>query len=186
MKIFDLKKSEQTDKLKERLWYLTQQFVRKYWRVYYPQFKGGVDELDELVSEYYMSFLTEKSREKGKEESLLDKFDPKITSLEYLVKIAVQRKLIDSSRKDKGEKNYVEKYDEETGDLSTDFLSAKVAEDDPSVDDRTFSEDEIFELRDRWDELDDKQKKHFLRMYREVKGVLAPAYRELFKDLTGE
>ena len=47
--------------------------------------------------------MRRKSRIEGEEENLLDKFDPSITTLPYLVKIAVKRKLIDSSRSDKAE-----------------------------------------------------------------------------------
>lgn len=181
MEIVDMKKEEQTDEVKTRLYRLTQQFVRKYWRTYYPQFKGDIDD---LVSDFYISFLTEKSREKGKEQSLLDKFDPSITSLEYLVKISVQRKLIDRSRSDKGEINYKEKYDEETGDLSLDFLAHHSDEDeDIPVDQIVFSEEDILELRDKYDELTEPQRKHFLRMYKEVKNVLSPNFAALFEDL---
>lgn len=179
-KIFDLKKEEQTDSIKTRLYNLTRQFVYKYWREYYSSFKG---DLDDLVSDFYVDFCTAKSREEGNEQSLLDKFDPNITTLEYLVKVAVQRKLVDKARGDKHEMNYAERYDEETGDLSLDFLAKHIDEEDESVDKMVFTEDDIFELRDKFDALSEEEKKHFVRVYNEVKNVLAPNFQALFEDL---
>ena len=178
------KKTQRTksddEKVKEELYKLTQQFVRKYQRQYYPAYKG---ELDDLVSDFYAEFLTPKSREKGKEESLLDKFDENVTSLPYLVKVAVQRKLIDRSRSDKGEKNYVEKYDEETGDLSLDYIAEHADDEEIQLENIEFSDDEIFELRDLYDEMSPEKKKAFLKYYNEVKDVLAPNFKKLFADL---
>lgn len=180
-KIADLSKEEQTDEVKVELFNLVKQFVYKYWRRYYVQYKG---DLDDLVADYYIEFLTEKSKEEGKEESLLDKFDPKVTSLAYLAKIAVIRKLIDDSRKDKGERNYAEKYDEETGELSLDYLAHHLDDEDISVDDIVFDEEDILELRDKFDSLSPEEQKHFLRVYSEVKDVLSPNFKALFEDLT--
>ena len=168
------------EKIKEELYKLTKQFVQKYQRQYYPAYKG---ELDDLVSDFYAEFLTPKSRERGKEESLLDKFDENVTSLPYLVKVAVQRKLIDRSRSDKGEKNYVEKYDEETGDLSLDWIAEHADDDEIQLEDIEFSDDEIFELRDMFDEMPEAKKKAFIKYYKEVKDVLAPNFKKLFADL---
>lgn len=182
-RIFDMSKEEQTDKVKEELYKLVQQFVRKYWRQYYPSYKG---EVDDLVSDFYTEFLTPKSREKGKEESLLDKFDPSVTTLPYVTKVAVTRMLIDRARNDKGEKNYTEKYDEETGELSLDYLASHLDEPDIQLEDITFSDDEILEMRDLFDEMSPEKKKEFMKYYQEVKNVLAPNFQALFRDLTGE
>lgn len=181
MKISDVAESEQTDALKTELYKLTQQFVYKYWREYYPRFKGDIED---LVVDFYSQFMTKKGRG-DKKESLLDKFNPKTTTLAYLVKVAVKRMLIDRARSDKGEVSYAEKYDEETGDLTLDFLASKMEEQEVSVDDIEFTEDDYFYMRDLYDELTEAQRKHFLRMYREVKDVLSPNFKALFKDLTG-
>lgn len=181
-KVQDMDKSEQTDKVKKELYDLTLQFVRKYWRQYYPAFKGDIDD---LASDYYLEFLTPKARERGKEQSLLDKFDPTITTLPYLVKVAVTRKLIDSSRTDKGEKNYTETYDDEYGDLSLDYISEHIDEPDFQIEEIEFDLDQVAELRDLYDEMSPERKKSFLRTYQEVKGVLSPNFKELFKDLVG-
>lgn len=58
-----MKRSEQTEAVKVRLYRLTDQFVKKYvWR-YYKQFTGDIDD---LIMEYYVEFLTPKSRERVK------------------------------------------------------------------------------------------------------------------------
>lgn len=178
-----MKAIDQTEEVKVRLFKLTQQFVRKYVSRYYKQYNGVVDD---LVMDYYVEFLTPKSREIGKEASLLDKFDENVTTLPYLVKVAVQRKLIDSSRTDKGEKNYTADYDEETGDLSLDYISEHIDEPDIQIEDIQFSDDQIAELRDMYDEMGEKEKKAFLDYYGEVKNTLSPNFKELFMDLTGE
>lgn len=180
-KVSDVAKEEQTDALKEELYKLVQQFVWKYWRVYYPQYKG---ETHDLIVDFFEQFLTEKGRGEEKE-NLLDKYDPSMTSLPYLVKTSVIRMLIDRSRTDKGEVNYSEQYDEETGELSLDFLSNLLDEDEVSVDGIEFTPEQIFEIRDLYDELSEADKKHFIRMYKEVKNVLAPNFQALFKDLVG-
>jgi hypothetical protein len=182
-KVQDMAPEEQTDKVKKELYDLTLQFVRKYWRQYYPQFKGDIND---LASDYYLDFLTPKSREKGKEQSLLDKFDPKVTSLPYLVKVAVQRKLIDGSRTDKGEKNYEETYDEETGDLSLDYIANAPEEDDLQIEDIEFSPADIAELKEKFANMGPKEKKAFLDYYSEVKGVLSQNFKDLFREVTGD
>lgn len=170
------------DEKKEELYKLTEQFVRKYQPQYYKQYKG---DLQDLVSDFYAEFTTKKSRVAGKEESLLDKYDENITSFPYLVKVAVQRMLIDRSRKDKGERNITEKYDEETGELSLDYLASTDPEDDNDIqlEDIEFSDEQILELRDRWDEMSDEQKKPIINYYNEVKNVLAPNFKKLFADI---
>ncbi len=167
---------------KEELYKLTEQFVRKYQPQYYKQYKGDIQD---LVSDFYAEFTTKKSRVAGKEESLLDKYDENVTSFPYLVKVAVQRMLIDRSRKDKGEQNITEKYDEETGELSLDYLASSDPEDDSDVqlEDIEFSDDQILELRDRWDEMTDEQRKPIINYYNEVKNVLAPNFKKLFADI---
>lgn len=178
-KIADLAKEEQTDKLKERLYKLVQQFVYKYWRSKYPRYKGDVED---LVTDFYIQFLTPKARN-GEKQSLLDKYNPKTTSLEYLVKVAVQRMLIDRARTDKNEMNYAEKYDEETGDLSLDFLAKHI--DDPKIqlEDIQFDSEEIAELRDKFDEMSEDKRKAFLDYYDDVKGILSKNFVNLFEDL---
>lgn len=180
-RVFDMDKSEQTDKVKTELYNLTLQFVRKYWRDYYPNYKG---ELEDLAMDMYEGFLTPKSRVKGKEETLLDKFDPNVTTLPYLVKVSVQRGLIDAARSDKRESNYTEKYDDETGELSLDYLVSHLdTEPDIQIEDIVFDEEEIAELRDKFDGLKPSVKTQFKKSFNEVKNVLSPNFRELFEDL---
>lgn len=181
-RISDIAQSEQTEDLKLELYKLVQQFVYKYQKHYHPHFKG---EIDDLISDFYADFLTPKSRVKGKEESLLDKFNPEITTLPYLVKTAVIRKLIDRERTDKREINYAEKYSEKTGELTVDYLVNKVANEDTPIEKIEFTEDEIAELRDRYDDMDESAKEAFLEYYNKVKEKLTPNFKDLFEDLTG-
>lgn len=182
-RICDMKKEEQTDAVMKELYDLTLSFVRKYWRKYYPSYKGDVED---LASDFYLEFITPKSRVPGKEQTLLDKFDSKVTILPYLVKVSVQRKLIDRSRTDKGEKNYNDSYDEETGELSLDYIASHIDSPSIQVEDLEFTEDEILELRDLYDEMDPEAKKAFLKYYNEVKNVLSDNFKDLFKDIVGE
>lgn len=175
------KKSQENYKV--QMYELVRMFVRAYQRRYYIQYKGDIDD---LASDFYLEFMTPKARELGKEQSLLDKFDPNVTTLPYLVKVSVIRMLIDRSRSDKGEINYTEKYDEETGELSLDYIANHIDEEAVQLEDIQFSEEEIFELRDLYDNMPEKKKQEFLDYYQQVKNVLSPNFRALFKDLTNE
>lgn len=183
-RVQDLSKEDQTDELKYDVYKMIIPFVRKYQPIYYPSFKGS---LEDLASDFFVKFMTPKSRVLGNEESLLDKFDPKITSLTYLVKTAVVRALIDKAREDKGELNYSESYDEETGDLTLDFLQGKLTEEEiESIDEREFDEEFIEDIRAKFRQLPIAQKLDFEEHYDEVKNVLSPNVRELFSYLEGE
>lgn len=175
-----MKRSEQTESVKVRLYKLTEQFTRKYvWR-YFKQFNG---DLDDLIMEYYVEFLTPKSREKGKEESLLDKFDEKVTSLEYLVKIAVQRKLIDSSRQNPTNDIRIDNYVDEFGDCITAAFELTIEQDEDTgfmVDLRTFTEEEMKSIKLKFENMKESFKESFYKQYKEVECALAPAYRDLF------
>lgn len=175
-----MKRSEQTEAVKVRLYRLTDQFVKKYvWR-YYKQFTGDIDD---LIMEYYVEFLTPKSREKGKEESLLDKFDSNVTTLEYLVKIAVQRKLIDSSRQDPTQDIRIDNYVDEFGDCITEAFELTTEQDEESgfmVDIRTFTIEEMRSIKLRFENLADDFKQTFYKQFKDVECALAPAYRDLF------
>lgn len=175
-----MKRSEQTEAVKVRLYRLTDQFVKKYvWR-YYKQFTGDIDD---LIMEYYVEFLTPKSREKGKEESLLDKFDSNVTTLEYLVKIAVQRKLIDSSRQDPTQDIRIDNYVDEFGDCITAAFELTTEQDEESgfmVDIRTFTIEEMRSIKLIFENLADDFKQTFYKQFKDVECALAPAYQDLF------
>lgn len=184
-RIADLAKAEQTDQVKKELFQLTKQFVLKLWRHYFPHCSGSKDDLDDLIYDFYLEFLTPKSRVKGNEQSLLDKWDPEKLNLPSLVKVSVIRKLIDKERTFKHEKHYSETYDENTGDLSLDFLAKQVSEEDVQLEDIEFTEDEIFEMRDKYDEMDPEAKEAFLTYYNRVKNKLPQNFKDLFADLVG-
>ena len=194
-KICDMAPEEQTQDVKTQLYNLTQQFVRKYWRQYYPQYKG---EIDDLTSDFYLEFETPKGSEArqakknpGKEfkkETLLDKFDPNITTLPYLVKSAVIRKLIDRSRTDKGELNYSENYDEETGDLSLDYLANAESMDESEIalNDIEFDRDQIREAKRIIQSMDQKQRKELNWRYSRLKKTLPENMKEFFETVLSD
>ena len=101
-----------------------------------------------------------KNRIKGEEESLLDKWDPEVTILPYLVKVSVIRKLIDGSRTDKGELNYTEDYEEDSGKLSMDFLRGDLTEEEiEQIEDMEFDEEFVDTLVAKYHTLSAKEKK---------------------------
>lgn len=110
-----MKREEQTSEVLVELCNLTVMFTRKLQPKYYYQYRG---DLYDLAMEFYCEFLTAKGRGE-KKETLLDKFDPSVTSLPYLVKVAVSRKLIDRSRADRSSLTSIDRLVDEFGDLIT-------------------------------------------------------------------
>lgn len=91
-----MERSEQ-ESLKVRLYSLTLMFTKAYKPKYYYQYRGDIED---LAADIYAEFLTPKGSKGKEKKTLLDKFDPSVTSIEYLTKICVVRKLIDRSRQD--------------------------------------------------------------------------------------
>lgn len=105
--------------VKVKVWELVHKYVKVHQPYYYRQFQGDLWDLGQDIFESFMKAkarvrrvkdLTGKvmkdeegnvMRVKGREQSLLDKYNPQVTSIEYLVKGCVIRKLIDYSRGDK-------------------------------------------------------------------------------------
>lgn len=173
-----MEKAKQTDELKVRVYNLTLSFVRKYQPRYYMQYRG---ESEDLALDFYCQFLTPKSREKGKEESLLDKYNDEITSLEYLLKVSVQRMLIDRSRQDTGYFKSIDEFVDEFGDFMTQTFGLSTEDEEVPVDEHSFSLDFVLTCCARFDSLTESAKKSITRQYLEVKNVIAPAYRKLFE-----
>lgn len=90
-----MEKSQQTEEIYQELYKLTRVMTRALVKKYYYQFRGDVDD---LAADFFTQFITPKGRKGAPQESLLDKFNPETTSLAYLVKVCVTRKLIDQSR----------------------------------------------------------------------------------------
>jgi len=185
MKISDISKEEQTPQLKKELYDMVLTFVRKYQPLYYAQYKGDIRD---LASDFYVEFLTEKGRGNKPKESLLDKYDPNITVLPYLVKVAVQRALIDRSRSDKGEINYLENYDDEddANRLTLNILSKNLEADDPeALENIEFSDEFIDEMKERFLNLSIEEQNRFrkaLEYYRK-KYSLLENFDQLFSNL---
>ena len=126
----------------------------------------------------------QESRVKGEEESLLDKWDPEVTILPYLVKVSVIRKLIDGSRTDKGELNYTEDYEEDSGKLSMDFLRGDLTEEEiEQIEDMEFDEEFVDTLVAKYHTLKCKGEKRLPSTIKEVKNVLSPNFKNLFEKV---
>lgn len=177
-----MRREDQTDEVKARLYRLTLMFVRKYQPRYYKQFRG--DQLD-LASEFYCQFLTAKSREKGKEASLLDKYDSSITSLEYLTKISVQRMLIDRSRADQTPFTSIERFTDEFGDVMLKTFGLTTEDDEASVDSLCFSPDVMETAKLKYLRLEDSARRAVRDYFYEVRNVISPQVRELFDFIVG-
>ena len=90
--------------------------------------------------------------------------------------------LIDRSRTDKGEINYSENYDEDSGELSMDFLRGDITEEEIiQIEDREFDDDFIETLVAKYKQLPEKEKKDFLNYYSEVKNVLSENFQVMFE-----
>lgn len=175
-------RNEQTDEVKIRLYHLTKQFVYKYQPRYYKQYDPQVEDLNDLISDFYISFLTAKSREKGKEQSLLDKFDPKVTSLEYLVKIAVQRKLIDYSRQHPSHPISIDSKVDEFGDcILQGFSLVETAQE--TVDSKEFTLQDIQEMKIAFSSLSDYAQEVFNKQYNECRSALSCQYQQAFDSV---
>lgn len=177
-------KALQTEEVKTYLYHLTLQAVKKWVHRYYKQFRGDVND---LAGEFYVQFLTPKSREEGKEASLLDKFDDSITTLPYLVKIAVQRMLIDRSRQDCRPTKSVDHFVDEYGDCIMRAFALTTTEDEEEsctiADTREFTRSEVASLKMKWFDMTEAAKKSFIKQFEEVKNVINPNYREVFEEL---
>jgi uncharacterized protein YggL (DUF469 family) len=167
-------KEEQTPEVKIKLYDLTRMFVKAYQPKFYIQYSGDIED---LVSDFYLQFLTEKSRVKGKEESLLDKFNPAITTLPYLVKISVQRMLIDRSRKDKREMSLDEKF-ETLGDMVA-LKFNLTDEKQETVDDFEASAELKQRARLLFSQKPEREQKAIAQYYRSVRSVIQEQFREL-------
>lgn len=174
--------------LKIRLYNLTRQFVLKHSHHYYQQFRG---DLQDLVQDFFIDFITPKCRPGGRKETLLDKYDSSVTSFEYLVKNAVIRKLIDRSRKDRTVSLSIDNLQEEYGDVITETFQLVESQQhsglqefvDPSVDERIFTEDEVEYYRTKFEKLSENVRQSFVREYYKVRNVFAIGYRNLFDTI---
>lgn len=178
-KSIKMKAEHQTDELKVRVYKLTLSFVRKYQPQLYKQYRG---EQEDLALDIYSNFLTKKSREFGKEASLLDKYDEKITSLEYLLKVSTKNMLIDRSRSDSTKVVSIDHFVEEYGDFFAQSFGL-TTEDEETVDSMEFTEEFILNLAVKYDGLAESAKKTIEKQYFEVKSILEPRFQQLFDSI---
>lgn len=178
-----MKRTEQTDKVKEKLYNLTLSFIKKHQSHYYIQFKG---EPEDLALEFFCEFLTPKSRIKGNEQSLLDKYDvskkPANMSEEAffanLVKVSTIRMLIDRSRADNVNVKSIDNYIDSFGDVVSKVFNLTTEQ--PNIEEFMFSPSYIETVKSKFNSLSRKSQISLQKKYMEVCNVIDPLYRELF------
>lgn len=126
--------SQQTEEVFLELYNLTKMFTKALVGKYYYQFSGDIED---LASDFFTQFITPKGRSEVKE-SLLDKYDPSTTSLAYLVKVCVTRKLIDQSRQNPQTYISIDTMFDENGDCITKAFNLTTEEDSTRLQDPKF------------------------------------------------
>lgn len=148
-----MEKEQQTQTTIYKLYQLTHLFTKALQPKYYYQYRGSIHD---LASEFFVQFETPKGR--AKKETLLDKYDPEVTSLEYLVKVCVTRKLIDQSRQHPYKVLSIEENIEARGDS---FLKELLVEEEDEV-----SANYIARVLELYQSLPEQDKnKHFQSVY---------------------
>lgn len=165
-----MKKEEQTVSVIKELYNLTYQFTHALTSHYYYQFRGDVND---LASEFFTQFITPKGRKGAVKESLLDKFNPETTSLAYLVKVCVTRKLIDQSRQNPQQWLSIDKLVDANGDCVT--KAFHMATDDPYAERSSILNDKRFlaKVIEGYNKLPDEQKNLYYSAIFDTDSVLA-------------
>ena len=189
-KITDLDKSLQTDELKIKVYHLIKQFVHKNQVRYHPHFRG---EKEDLISGIYANFTVPKKHRNGQVFSELDRFDYEAigtkdfdldTKLASYVQNYVVSRLIDYERSDKREVNYDTSYDEESGNLSLDYIARIVEDEDPRVEDLHFSPRMVEKAKETYKAMSSSKKKEFLKLFEKSSDLPENIY-SLISELVG-
>jgi len=193
-KILDVARDKQSEEFKKEIFDDIQSFVYKYHARYYPHYKG---ELIDLVADIYADFVHPKKHRNGEVYSEMDRFDySKIGGenwtaddskrLAAYIQRFVWHRLIDRERTDKQETTYSETYNEETGELSLDYLAKLVDEPDSSIENLEFTPKLIAQAKESYASMPNDKKKEFLKLYESLKGNLPENMESLFKEVVGE
>lgn len=190
--------------VKVKVWELVHKYVKVHQPYYYRQFQGDLWDLGQDIFESFMKAkarvrrvkdLTGKVlkdeegndvRVRGREQSLLDKYNPQVTSIEYLVKGCVIRKLIDYSRGDKvpfvryqslleefGDRVLVTfRFDVKEGGEGFEWLASNL--DDPTV---------LEWWVKKFEGLTEAKRRKVFREYQSKKGELSEGSRVFFEEL---
>lgn len=190
--------------VKVKVWELVHKYVKVHQPYYYRQFQGDLWDLGQDIFESFMKAkarvrrvkdLTGKVlkdeegndvRVRGREQSLLDKYNPQVTSIEYLVKGCVIRKLIDYSRGDKVPfvryQNLLEEFgdwvlvtfrlDVKEGGEGFEWLASNL--DDPTV---------LEWCVKKFEGLTEAKRRKVFREYQSKKGELPEGSRVFFEEL---
>ena len=186
-----MKKEDQTPELIEKLYFLTRTWVRKEWRNYFYQYDGDIEDLS---SDYFLSFMTAKSRKEGEEKTFLDHFDPTVRSLEGFTHVCVVRKLIDSSRVRSHQygkcdlisiSNMIDadgngSEEREIQDPVWDELSTLP---DEMFDDKTFDWNDIRGIKQKFYALSERKQEKIKEMAAEKDADLSPEFKEMFTEV---
>lgn len=165
--------------MQERLYELTNIFVRKYAKRYYYQYQG---ELADLTASIYSDFLYPKGREQ--EKSLLDLYDPEKSSFEYFIKVATIRKLIDYSRGDPPRETVsIDYYLDEFGQPGRHLVG--LVTEDPLDSWREDLQDEEFkqDVKTRFLSLSEEARGALKREYTRVRASMESASQQFFDEV---
>lgn len=117
-----MKQEDQTEQIKLELFKYTELFTKSLIAKKFRTLRGKEED---LAAKFYSEFLTAKSRN-GNDESLLDKWDPNKLTLPALVKISVNRMLIDTIRKKSlSEVSMDADYDEDSNSAGLEYVAYK-------------------------------------------------------------
>ena len=89
-------------------------------------------------------------------------------------------------RTDKREVNYSETYNEETGDLSLDYLAKLIDEQDPGIDELVFTPKLVSQAKEAYANMPNDKKKEFLKLYESLKSTLPENMSTLLSEVVGE
>lgn len=193
-KVLDVAKDKQSEEFKREIYEDIQSFVRKYHTRYYPHYKG---ELSDLVVDFYADFTHPKKHRNGEVYSEMDRFEynklggdnwtgDDSKRLAAYIQRFVWHRLIDRERTDKQEINYSETYNEETGDLSLDYLAKLIDEQDDSIEDLVFTPKLVAQAKEAYVNMPNHKKKEFLQLYESLKNALPDNMSKLFTEVVGE
>lgn len=193
-RILDVARDKQSDEFKKEIFDDIQSFVYKYHTRYYPHYKG---ELVDLVADIYADFVRPKKHRNGETYSEMDRFEYEKLGgenwnaddskrLAAYIQRFVWHRLIDRERTDKQEATYSETYNEETGELSLDYLAKLVDEPDSNIDEMEFTPKLVNLAKESYAAMPNDKKKEFLKLYESMKGSLPENMENLFKEVVGE
>lgn len=169
------------------LYNLTHKFVYALWDKYFIQYTG---DLDDLASDYFMSFITPKSRS-GEKLVIWDHYNPDWRefytheNFEGYVRTCVMRKLIDSSRVESNHRTHsITQLVDDYGDL---FLKTfeLTTEDDEELRDLLSSPKYVAKVVTKFNKLPEDKRNQFFFELMDSNSILTPHLRPVIHFVHG-